>query len=130
MVVEWQAAMRWASLLAAALFWTAGTTRAGPYEDCILQNMRGVQASNAALAIAGACREKTTPYRCKAIQIEQRIPPEGAFDDLVRSRGGKANIFDQFDSRADKINTEKSACLAQCATASYWSRTFGECRIE
>ncbi len=127
--------------IAAALFMTPAF--AGPYEDCILQNMRGVQAQNAAIAIARACTEKTTPFRCRDAQIKQRIPEPSTnvFDDLpdlpekkpgkVRPYSGPFDPLNLFvPTRSKLITAERSACLRQCEEASFWSRKFGECRTD
>ena len=83
---------------------------AGPFEDCILTNMKGVQASNAAIAIRQACQLKTTPKKCRD------LPPPSTFVDL-----DKPNAFDKY---------HKESCLAECGKASFWSRKFGECATD
>ena len=105
------------------------STYAGPFEDCILKNMKGVQAQGAAQAIYRACAEKTTPKACRDKEIASRIEAQygpapnpsttrSAFDDLTYA------IYQ------NQIKTETDSCLRRCATATYWSRTFGECSTD
>lgn len=99
---------------------------AGPYEDCILQNMKGVQAQAAAGAVMRACREKTTPQRCRAAHLKSRfVDFEPVADKDKKPWDGlywnKPDVPDQADL---------DACLKKCADASYWSRTFGECKTD
>jgi hypothetical protein len=108
--------------LAATLFLVivVGNAYAGPYEDCILANMKGVQDRAAAFAVRQACEDKTTPKRCR----EGRLGITYTFEDtgkkelakLKRSHPSYDLVFEQ--------------CLADCAAASYWSRTFGECSTD
>jgi hypothetical protein len=84
---------------------------AGPYEDCILANMKGVQDRLAANEIRRACREKTTPKKCRGLTAKTPVV------DLHKT----PNFFDKFDL---------DECLKECADASYWSRKFGECSTD
>ncbi len=61
------------TLLAALVALPAAAALAGPYEDCILRNMKGVQAQAAAGAIMRACKEKTTPKKCRDAEIRRNI---------------------------------------------------------
>ena len=111
---------RWQRLILVVIIWTISfVTAAGPYEDCILQNMKGVQATNAANAIARACKEKTTPKKCRDAAIMERFVPIAEDNKTPPSRTWAA--FDDF---------MKAECLKECAEANYWSRTFGECRTD
>jgi hypothetical protein len=95
------------------------SAHAGLFEDCILQNMKGVQSQNAARAIYQACQEKTTPKKCRdseLVKVMNESLPD-AFKDLTRPT-------------SEAIAQERRKCLEQCATNSYWSRTFGECSTD
>ncbi len=130
-----------------------GQSIAGPYEDCILQNMRGVQAQAAAIAISRACAEKTTPMRCRDAQIEQRLPTvsaghflDGLPDATTTKQAAKGKpqvkeftgVLDDFSrfgspvppSKSELISAERAACLQFCESASMWSRNFGECKTD
>jgi len=109
-------ALVWAYVLT-----TFGTASAGPYEDCILQNMKGVQAQAAAGAIMRACKEKTTPKKCRGAELRSRFEGVGKENGPRERFGNKPGAFD------DLLSTE---CLKECADASYWSRTFGDCRTD
>ena len=95
---------------------------AGPYEDCILQNMKGVQAQAAAGAIMRACKEKTTPKKCREAVIRGNDPDF--------SKGGVLAPFADLPVSPIYLKQLLDQCLVECATASYWSRTFGECRTD
>ena len=86
---------------------------AGPFEDCILQNMKGVQAQAAAGAINRACREKTTPKKCRDSALQ------------------KPSAWDAVGTPSyEYVRQIREQCLAECTSASYWSRTFGECSTD
>ena len=93
-------------LLASALL--ASHANAGPYEDCILTNMKGINDRLAAAEVRRACIAKTTPVRCRDAELERRNaaqPAGGIWIDFTRKQ-----------------------CIEECASASWWERTFGECR--
>lgn len=118
----------------ALLSFLATPANAGPFEDCILQNMKGVQAPNAAVAIARACREKTTPLRCRDEQIVKRLearvrPYDGPVDQL-KTPGFLRYEDVAVENRSDAIATERVACMRLCETASIWSRKIGECSTD
>jgi hypothetical protein len=94
---------------------------AGPYEDCILQNMKGVQAQAAAGAIMRACREKTTPKKCRDSELGK---PRWIENET------KAPWKTWAMPTAEALATDRESCLEECAAASYWSRTFGECSTD
>jgi hypothetical protein len=97
-----------AGLGAAALLAMTVPAVAGPYEDCILQNMKGVQDRLAAVEVKRACLQKTTPRKCRQF--------------LTKSGSAQP--------RLNWIDFDLDVCLADCAEASWWSRTFGECRTD
>lgn len=99
--------------------------QAGPYEDCILQNMKGVQATNAANAVMRACKEKTTPKKCRNIGYEVVNQPANFFDKFDVKGARKAGYQDP-----EIIAAMTELCLKECAEATYWSRTFGECKTD
>jgi hypothetical protein len=74
------------------------------FNDCILENMKGVQDRLAALEIRNACLEKTTPKKCREL-LPHKNPQTGVFDFSLEH------------------------CLEQCQEASLWARYVGECRI-
>lgn len=53
------------------LFLSNASAVAGPYEDCILANMKGVQDRAAAFAIRQACETKTTPKKCRDDELQK-----------------------------------------------------------
>ena len=112
----------------AALLWLLPITAwAAPYDDCILQNMKGVQAQNAANAIARACREKTTPKKCRynALQVRaSNMPPWEKYE--IAATHGVPNQVTGYEFDAYLA----AACLKECAGANYYSRKFGECSTD
>jgi hypothetical protein len=96
----------------AGLLAIPGLGVAGPYEDCILQHMKGVQDRLAAAEVRRACLQKTTPNKCRQY--------------LTKSGSGQPVSA----SRSIWIDLDLDACLADCAKASWWNRTFGECRTD
>ena len=106
------------------------SAHAGPFETCILENMKGVQAQGAAQAIYRACKEKTTPKACRDKEVARRI--EAQYGPPPSSSAGTRYAFDDLISEGyqNRIKTESDSCLKACATSSYWSRTFGECSTD
>jgi len=98
---------------------------AGPYEDCILQNMKGVQAQAAAFAVQRACKEKTTPKKCRAAELRSRFVDMEPVADK-----GKMPWERNWGRQIAPDQTDLDACIKECADASYWSRTFGECSTD
>jgi len=114
-----------AALVVAMSAFAPRTANSGPYEDCILQNMKGVQAQAAAGAIMRACKDKTTPKRCRRAAIQEQIAGMGLWEKFDAAGARKAGYSD------DEISAYLTeSCLKECATASYWSRTFGECSTD
>ena len=106
------------------------STHAGPFETCILENMKGVQAQSAVLAISRACKEKTTPKACRDKEVARKI--EAQYGPPPSSSAGTRYAIDDliYEGYQNRIKTESDSCLKACATASYWSRTFGECSTD
>ena len=80
---------------------------AGPYEDCILQNMKNVADRMAAAEIRRACRIKATPVKCRQYLPSAKAAEEG--------------IWREF---------ELDACLKECEQSPATERSRGECRID
>jgi len=113
--------MRVRLLFVAAFVLAPALVQAGPYEDCILQNMKGVQAQAAAGAVMRACKEKTTPKKCRG---EITGASGYVFEDSKEKVVIKAAPGDSgYTALQDR-------CIRDCADASYWSRTFGECSTD
>ena len=100
---------------------------AGPYEDCILANMRGVQAQAAAFAIARACKETTTPQRCRESNLRPTMRPTWGNERFNAATGKKEWVPLDYVSDA-QFNDDQQQCIRNCASASWTARTFGECR--
>jgi hypothetical protein len=102
---------------------------AGPYEDCILQNMKGVQAQAAAGAIMRACKEKTTPHRCRDSILRPTLTPSWGVTETDPSTGKPKWVPFNYVSEG-QFAADQKECLSSCADANYWSRTFGECKTD
>jgi hypothetical protein len=97
----------------------AASAWAGPYEDCILQNMKGVSDRAAAVAVRKACEVKTTPKLCR----DDANNMQRASFDVTGAR--KAGYTDQ-----EIYVYLRNLCVKECAESSWWSRTFGDCKTE
>ena len=98
----------------------ATSAQSGPYEDCILQNMKGVQAQAAACAIMRACREKVTPKKCRDANLKAQVTSADNDKKPQERDWGSLINWDQFVLE----------CLKACASSSWWDRTFGECATD
>ena len=67
----------------------AGIFGPSTYEECILENMKGVQSDVAARQIARACRQQF-PLPAKADPFDDHIPRE-------QQKSSEPNFFDRFD---------------------------------
>lgn len=123
----------------------------GPFEDCILQNMKGVTAQTAAGAVYRACQEKTTPKQCRDGVLRQIVekerkdfPCSHGYHSFVappspKPKKGGADWSDlvtdlllpmcpQTDEQL--LADHKKKCHALCETASWWERKFGACATD
>lgn len=111
------------ALVLSALALAPSLVAAGAYEDCILNNMRGVQDRLAAAEIRRACKEKATPKKCRDSELMKPKPTEIVFND-----GTKATVATSL--APESLPAARDECIADCAKATYWSRTFGECSTD
>lgn len=98
---------------------------AGPYEDCILQNMKGVSDRLAANSVRLACKEKTTPKKCRGEELRRGIIGMDMWEKFDLAAARKSGYTDE-----ELLAYLTGACLKQCAAASFWSRTLGECSTD
>lgn len=104
----------------------SSTVAAGPYDDCILANMKGIQSNAAAGAIMRACEEKTTPTRCRPAEIERRWAAG-----RERQKQSSTEIAAVIaDHHAQLLRAESEECKAKCAASGWWNRTFGDCAAD
>lgn len=92
---------------------------ASPYEDCILQNMKGTQDRLAAVEIRRACATKTTPVKCRDLQ---KYGNENKFD---RTGARKAGYT---DAEIDAVL--RTRCIEECAASSSSDRRVDDCRTD
>ena len=77
------------------------------YEDCILNNVKGVTDKQALTMIRNACREKTAapiPKKCRDISEENTA------------------LFSW-----EKDASEREKCITKCKESGWWDKTFGSC---
>lgn len=112
-----------------------GVAVSGPYEDCILQNMKGVTERAAAFAIREACEVKTTPKKCRGkLQSNSGVAELAAkVDKGKRQHPGTKNLLDKLDFSFDSQEVQaalRETCLKECSNSPWHSRTFGECSTD
>lgn len=129
--------MRVLTLCALALVWLPLSAVGGPYEDCILQNMKGVSDRAAAFAVKKACEVKTTPAKCRDQQLRARlgqVPAAYSFDDLPTTNKPDFSAYGTLAPTRPPTDREVASaqkeCISECAATSWWSRTFGECKTD
>lgn len=85
---------------------------ASDYDDCILENMKGVGSQLGAAAVRQACHNKYAP------------PPEP-----IPAKCWE-KIIDPFDQSGSFVPNAVAdeRCVIECRNASAWSRHFGECK--
>jgi len=84
----------------------SGTVAAETYNDCILENMKGVGGDAAARLVRKACRDKVLPY-VPAMCLPKPTNTE------------QGSLFDHIPNEA---------CIEKCLNAGYWAKTFGDCK--
>lgn len=115
---------------------SSGCALAETFNDCILENMKGIGSHAAAVMVRKACRDKVLPY--VPAKCQKKLWKEPA----EVTQGG--NFFDQFDKVAPKgmnrlyddptskatipVDITIDECVTVCLNASYWSKTFGDCK--
>jgi len=102
---------------------------AGPYEDCLLNNVKDARTPVAVAEIKKACREKTTPIRCRNLAtpsldefLEKARPDNPGVSDAALSDYWRKKY-------SSKRESEFKKCLADCDASSWRERTFGDCRL-
>ncbi len=102
---------------------------AGPYEDCILNNVKDARTPVAVAAIRMACREKTTPIGCRNLVT----PSLDEF--LEKARPDNPGVSDTdlsgywLEEYSSKRKSEFRKCVSDCEASSWWERTFGDCKF-
>lgn len=86
----------------------AGSLHAETYNECILENMKGVGSQYGAALVNKACREKALP----------QAPAK-----CVRLR----TLADVDPWNTSNRNPAYLSCINSCLNASEWSKHFGEC---
>jgi len=140
--------MRSVVVVLIALLLPSITVRAGPYEDCILKNMKGVTDRLAAVEVKRACERKSVPEKCRGrlatptlnewLEAARAKNPGVSDAELYRywdrvygpgiaQSGSTADDSDR-QSAQIKEQAAKQRCIDACKTASWWERTFGDCR--
>lgn len=100
-----------ASLLGLCLLASVSTASiAETYDDCVLKNVKGVQSEAAVRAVRAACYSKTLPRKCVD---EANLRPTG---------GTLADLYPELYG-----STKRERCIQECRSASWFSRTWGEC---
>lgn len=103
-----------ASLLGLSLFVSGPSgSFAETYDDCVLKNMKGVQSEVAVKAVQAACYSKTLPRKCAG---------EANRGPTVRPTGGMT-----FADLHPELFDSTRRCIAECRSANWFSRTWGEC---
>lgn len=86
------------------------------YQDCIIKNMKNVNDRLASAQIMIACRDKTTPKKCR-----NYLKPNIQYIEIPR------------DTLDEKLEPERYLlynCLRECEQASFFERRFGECSTD
>jgi len=108
--------------IAAFLSFMATSAAAETYNECILENMKGVGGDVAARLVHKACRDKVLPYvpaACKKIVMPQRSIESD------KKTSGRDALDNWLDAVGPVLAEE---CVQKCLNASYLSKTFGDCK--
>lgn len=96
----------------AVLWLVSAAAGAGEYDDCILENLKGVTDRVAVYEVKAACRHKALPYVPAKCQPDPDYVPRTSLELKLAAL--------HFDVPC--------ALLETCLNASWWSKHFGECR--
>lgn len=107
-------------------------SQAGPYEDCVLDNMRGAKNKAAVYSIQTACLDKSTPRKCRDYLPQHR---EKSLDIPLEAKGltGMAYwraIADHAAQKEQFFENKLKECLNRCTQSGYWDKMFGECSTD
>lgn len=86
------------------------------YEDCILNNVKGVTDKQALSMIRNACAEKTAapiPKKCRDLPLQQ--------SDFWARSGGTLRLS------VPTGPPYQEECIAECKKSGWWEKTFGSC---
>jgi hypothetical protein len=92
----------------------AGLFSPSTFEECVLDNMKGVSSDVAAGIVYNTCREKfplKIPKKCK-------------------EKSKKYLLYQVNSIRRFIFEDDYKNCIEECKSAGYYSNTFGECKYE
>jgi hypothetical protein len=106
------------------LFLGCALAQAETYNDCILENMKGVGSQAGAYLVNKACREKALPYVPAKCQ-----PHFGQLTQEEIDEGNNAEPPSAAVVKAAELASEQRLrdCINSCLNASYLSKHFGDC---
>jgi hypothetical protein len=104
----------------------AGPASAETYNECILNNMKGIGSNVGANLVRRACKDKVLPHipaKCirKLVQINE-TPSGNPFDRFDKARPHPASRY-----RPGYVEVVDQGCINSCLNASFWSKRFGDC---
>ena len=94
-----------------ALLFCCTLSQAETYNECILDNMKGVGSQAGAYLVNKACRNKVLPYVPK--KCKQHSPVTTKEDEI--------------DKFLDAYAPSYQYCVNECLNASFWSKHFVDC---
>jgi len=89
------------------------------FNDCIMDNMKGVGSSPEAMMVRQACRDKVLPFVPAKCNLK--------LNKLTTEELNKAGPFDSTEVVPIDLEQGKMDCINACLNASYWSKHFGDC---
>lgn len=98
-------------------------------QECLLENLKGVNDKHVAAMIRKACEEKTVPKKCRGKSKESQLVEGGKAEP---DSSGKIDL----DALEKTLRTRPRSpspydkCLEECKRAGYWSRHYGECSTD
>lgn len=108
------------------------------YEECLLENLKGVNNKSVMNAVRSACKRKTTPKKCREIldkpyeefKSNETIGREFAadMDAMIKGELEPLKYIDQ--ETIQRKETALQNCINECEREGMYSRHFGECSTD
>ncbi len=108
------------------------------YEECVLDNLKGVNDKFVMSAVRSTCKRKTTPKKCREIldkpyeefKSNETIRREfdAEMDAIIKGKHRPLTYTDE--ETIQRKETALRNCIAECENEGMYSRYFGECSTD
>lgn len=108
------------------------------YEECVLENLKGVNDKFVMREVRSTCKRKTTPKKCREIldkpyeefKSQETIGREFTADMEAMFKGEVEPLKFIDQETIQRKETALQNCIKECESEGMYSRHFGECSTD